>query len=60
MLILTRLPDESIMIGDDVEVVVLSVKGDLVKLGINAPKSIGVHRWEVYAKLQEENEDDQR
>jgi len=57
MLVLTRKPNESIMIGDDVEVFVVEVKGDQVKLGITAPKDIKVHRKEVFEMIQRENID---
>ena len=55
MLILARRVDESIMIGDDVEISVVEVKGDQVKLGVKAPKSVKVYRKEVYLAIQEEN-----
>lgn len=55
MLVLTRRHNESIMIGDSVEVIVVEVKGDQVKLGIRAPKNIKVHRKEVYLAIQKEN-----
>lgn len=55
MLVLTRKRDESIMIGDDVRIVVVDVQGDQVKLGIDAPRRIPVHREEVYREIQEEN-----
>lgn len=55
MLVLTRKEDESIMIGDDIEVKVLDLKESQVKLGIVAPKSVAVHRREVYLAIQEEN-----
>jgi carbon storage regulator len=54
MLVLSRQKDESIMIGDDVEVVIVDVRGDKVRLGITAPKSIPVHRREVYEAIQRE------
>ncbi len=57
MLVLTRRHNESIMIGDSVEVIVVEVKGDQVKLGIRAPKNIKVHRKEVYLAIQKENID---
>ena len=60
MLVLTRKPNESIMIGDDVEVSVVEVKGDQVKLGITAPKSIKVHRKEIFLAIQSENIDASR
>ena len=55
MLVLTRKLKESIQIGDDIEVVVLAIDGDQVKLGIRAPKHIDVHRKEVYLAIQAEN-----
>lgn len=55
MLVLTRKKDESIIIGDDVKITVVEVRGDQVKIGIDAPRSIPVHREEVYKEIQEEN-----
>ena len=55
MLALSRKQGESIMIGSDIELTVLEVKGDQIKIGINAPKSIPVYRKEIYAQIQEEN-----
>jgi len=55
MLALTRRKSESIIIGDNVEIVVLGIQGEQVKLGIIAPKDISVHRKEVYLQIQEEN-----
>jgi carbon storage regulator len=55
MLILARRIGESIMIGDQVEISVVDIKGDQVKLGINAPSQVKVYRREVYAAIQEEN-----
>ncbi|GIX41250.1 MAG: carbon storage regulator [Leptospiraceae bacterium] len=55
MLILTRKTNQSIMIGDQIEIVVVEVRGDQVKLGIKAPKNISVHRSEVYKEIQEQN-----
>ncbi|MGE7622499.1 carbon storage regulator CsrA [Viridibacillus sp. NPDC096237] len=57
MLVLTRKTGESIMIGDNIELKVLTVEGDHVKLGIVAPKSIKVHRSEVYQAIQEQNKE---
>ncbi len=54
MLVLSRQKDESIMIGDDVEIIIVDVRGDKVRLGITAPKSISVHRKEVYESIQRE------
>ena len=56
MLILTRRIGESIMIGDDVAISVLGVKGSQVRLGIDAPKEISVHREEIYQRIQQEKE----
>src|SRR5436190_22172528 len=55
MLVLSRQRDETIMIGDDIEVTVVDIRGDKVRLGINAPKSISVHRKEVYDAIRREN-----
>ena len=55
MLVLTRRADQSIMIGHDVVVTVLEVRGDQVRLGIKAPREIDVHREEVFAALQNAN-----
>ncbi len=54
MLVLSRQKDESIMIGDDVEIVIVDVRGDKVRLGITAPREIPVHRKEVYEAIQRE------
>ena len=56
MLVLSRQKDESIMIGDDVEITIVDVRGDKVRLGINAPRSITVHRKEIYLAIQKEKE----
>lgn len=55
MLVLTRKINESIMIGDEVKVTIVEVKGDQVKLGITAPRQISVHREEIYLEIQREN-----
>ena len=55
MLVLSRHRDESIMIGDDVVVTIVDIRGDKVRLGIDAPQSIPVHRQEVYEAIQREN-----
>ena len=52
MLVLTRRANQSIMIGDDIVVTVLDVRGDQVRIGIKAPRSVGVHREEVFVALQ--------
>jgi carbon storage regulator len=55
MLVLSRHRDESIMIGDDVVVTIVDIRGDKVRLGINAPQDVPVHRQEVYEAIQREN-----
>lgn len=55
MLVLSRKRDESIIIGDDVVVTIIDIKGEQVKLGVSAPKSISIHRKEVYEAIQAEN-----
>ncbi len=55
MLILTRKVNQSIVIGDHIEIVIVEVRGDQVKIGIKAPKDISVHRSEVYKEIQEQN-----
>jgi len=55
MLALSRKKDEAIMIGDEIEIKVIEVKGDQVKIGINAPKSVPIYRSEVYEQIQEAN-----
>lgn len=54
MLILTRRVGESLMVGDDVTITVLGVKGNQVRIGVNAPKDVGVHREEIYQRIQRE------
>ena len=56
MLILTRRVGETVMIGDDVTLTVLGVKGNQVRLGINAPKSVAVHREEIYERMKRERQ----
>ncbi|MBL8021236.1 MAG: carbon storage regulator CsrA [Leptospirales bacterium] len=55
MLVLARRINESIMIGDDIEVVVVDIKGDQIKLGIRAPRSVSVHRAEIFKEIQDQN-----
>jgi carbon storage regulator len=57
MLVLSRHRDETIMIGDDIEITVVDIKGDKVRIGINAPRDIQVHRKEVYEAIKRENTD---
>lgn len=56
MLILTRRIGETLMIGDDVKVTVLSTKGNQVRIGVNAPKNVAVHREEIYERIKAEKE----
>src|ERR1700704_1708421 len=55
MLVLSRQRDETIMIGDDIEITIVDIRGDKVRLGITAPATIPVHRKEVYDAIQREN-----
>tara|TARA_Y100000817_G_scaffold312405_1_gene306304 strand:+ start:445 stop:639 length:195 start_codon:yes stop_codon:yes gene_type:complete len=60
MLILTRRVGEALMIGDQTKIVVLGVKGSQIRLGINAPKDVMVHREEIYDKIQNTDNSDQK
>ena len=55
MLVLSRQRDETIIIGDDIEITVVDIRGDKVRLGVTAPKAISVHRKEVYEAIRREN-----
>ena len=55
MLALSRKVNESIMLGNDIEVTVLEIKGDQVKIGIKAPKNVSIFRKEIYVQIEEEN-----
>lgn len=57
MLALTRKINESIMIGNDIELSILEIKGDQVKIGISAPKSVPIYRKEIYIQIQEANKE---
>lgn len=59
MLILTRRIGESLKIGDNVDVTILGVKGNQVRIGINAPKNVAVHREEIYTRIKEEQSQQQ-
>ncbi|MCD6435981.1 MAG: carbon storage regulator CsrA [Clostridiales bacterium] len=56
MLVLSRKKDESIMINDDIEITIIDIRGDKVRLGINAPRNNTVHRKEIYLAIQKEKE----
>ncbi|MBL1141847.1 MAG: carbon storage regulator CsrA [Proteobacteria bacterium] len=58
MLILTRRVGESLMIGDNVNVTVLGIRGNQVRIGVDAPKDVAVHREEIYDRIQQEKTDD--
>lgn len=55
MLVLSRHIDEAIVVGDDVEIVVVDIRGDKVRLGVNAPSRVAVHRKEIYESIRQEN-----
>lgn len=55
MLVLTRKKNESIIINDNIEITIVDVQGEQVRIGINAPKSVSVYRKEIYLEIQEEN-----
>jgi len=55
LLVLARRINESIMIGDDIEVVIVDIKGDQIKLGIRAPKNVSVHRSEIFKEIKDQN-----
>ncbi len=57
MLILTRRVGETLMVGDEVTVTVLGVKGNQVRLGVNAPRDVAVHREEIYERIKKEQDD---
>lgn len=59
MLVLAREKDESIMIGDDIEIIVVDIRGDKVRLGITAPRSVSVHRKEIWEAIQKEKMKDE-
>ncbi len=60
MLVLSRMKDESIIIGDDIEIVIVDIRGDKVRLGINAPREISVHRKEIYETIQREKKEQEQ
>ncbi|MDD5458931.1 MAG: carbon storage regulator CsrA [Phycisphaerae bacterium] len=60
MLVLSRRKDESIMVGDDVEIIIVDVRGRKVRLGITAPKHIAVHRKEIYEAIQRQKKEERK
>ena len=56
MLVLTRRLNQSIKIGDDIEIMIIEVRGDQVRLGVTAPRDVAVHRKEIYLQIQQENQ----
>jgi carbon storage regulator len=56
MLVLTRKPDQSIMVGNEIEITVLEVRGEQVRLGIRAPRTVSVHRKEIFEQIRQENQ----
>jgi carbon storage regulator len=60
MLVLSRQRDETIMIGDDIEVTVVDLRGDKVRLGINAPKEVSVHRKEIWVQIKQARDEKER
>jgi carbon storage regulator len=55
MLVLTRKPDQSIMLGPDIEITILEVRGEQVRVGIRAPRSVTIHRKEIFEQIRDEN-----
>lgn len=55
MLILTRKKDQSVIVNDNIEITIVDIQGDQVRLGIDAPKDVSIHRKEIYLEIQEEN-----
>lgn len=55
MLVLSRKKEQAIMLGDDIEITIIDIQGDQVRLGINAPKNVTIYRKEIFIEIQEEN-----
>lgn len=55
MLVLSRKKDQAIMLGDNIEITIIEIQGDQVRIGINAPKSVSIYRKELFIEIQEEN-----